>query len=128
MVTGCWWIEEGVRGFHLVTTLHMHTSPMYAHAISIALCASQQQPGNSQAQTGSSSPLSLSLYRHTTPNKLKLTVDLADVTAALHAQPDVHEAPALLAQQQQGLKHLGAKGLGLDQLKGDACSEGFEGA
>jgi hypothetical protein len=49
-----------------------------------------------------------------------LTVHLTDVTTTLHAQPDVQEAPALLAQQQQRLKHLGSKSLGLDQLKGNA--------
>jgi hypothetical protein len=43
------------------------------------------------------------------------------VATALDAQPDVEETPTLLAQQQQGLKHLVAKSLGLDQLKGDTC-------
>jgi hypothetical protein len=43
------------------------------------------------------------------------------VATALDAQPDVQETPALLAQQQQGLKHLVAQSLGLDQLKGNTC-------
>lgn len=49
-------------------------------------------------------------------------VHLADVAAALDADPDVHVAEALLAQQEHGLCHLEAEDLGLDELQGGACA------
>lgn len=51
----------------------------------------------------------------------QLTVNLADVATALDAEADVQEAPPLLAQQHQRLKHLLPKRLRLDELKRDAC-------
>jgi hypothetical protein len=56
-----------------------------------------------------------------------LTVNLGDAAAALAPDPDVDDAEPLLAQQQQGLLHLGAQGGGLDQVNRGACSGEFWG-
>ena len=50
-----------------------------------------------------------------------LTVNLGHAAAALAPDPDVHDAEALLAQEEQGLLHLGAQGGGLDEVNGRAC-------
>jgi hypothetical protein len=50
-----------------------------------------------------------------------LTVNLGHAATALAPDPDVHDAEALLAQEEQGLLHLGAQGGGLDEVDGRAC-------
>ena len=49
-------------------------------------------------------------------------VDLADVAAALHADADVHVAEALLAEQQDRLRHLEPHDLRLNEVQRRPCA------
>lgn len=51
----------------------------------------------------------------------QLTINLGDVTAALHAQTDVELVKARLAENEDGLKDLVPQRLGLHELEGGTC-------
>ncbi len=61
-------------------------------------------------------PAAMHAMRATTP-----TVDLRDVTAALHPQPDVQVLEAVPPQQEHGLESLEPQDVGLHELQGRSC-------